>query len=103
IRHGFGRWPKGARYSRSHLKCTAGCRSQERAFRQRFCARLQRGLAKRWLQSHKPERRSALLLRRKFRGLELFSSGQSVIEPCADTDELYLHDLSFLMLEMIIN
>src|SRR6266576_1723015 len=32
-----------------------------------------------------------------------FRPTNRAIEPCADADELYLHDLSFLMLEMIIN
>ena len=47
IRHGFGGWPEGARYSRADLKCPFGCRSKERALCQRLGARLQRRPAKR--------------------------------------------------------
>src|ERR1700757_3612484 len=70
IRHGFGGWPEGARYSGADLECAVGCRSKKRAFCQRLGARLQRRPAKRRLQGHQPKRRRALLLRRKFRCIE---------------------------------
>src|SRR4029453_10770071 len=61
--------PQGARHSRSDIQRAISCRSKERAFRQRFGARLQRRPAKRGLQSHQSKRRRALLVRRKFRRL----------------------------------
>src|SRR5439155_23971726 len=70
IRDGCGGGAEGAGYSRANTKRAAGCRSKERAFRQRLGSRLQRRSAARRLQGDKSQRSRALLLRREFRRLE---------------------------------